>query len=179
MNDRELLRRFRSGDRRAFETLIDRHEASLLRYALGLTGGDRELARDTVQEAFLALIRGARNGTQPDSPAAWLFRVTRNRAKDLAKKESRMRARQHATAAHEATPPPSCAEETRENVCALQEQFARLQPEVQEVLALKIQEEKSYREIAVITGFSLGKISSLVHRGLGDLSRSLRAAGIV
>ncbi len=178
MNDRELLRRYRHGDRRAFETLIDRHQAALLRYALGLTG-DRELAQDTVQEAFLALIRGARNGTQPDSLAAWLFRVTRNRAKDLLKKESRMRARQHATAAHEATPPPSSAAETRERVCALQEQFARLQPDVQEVLALKIQEEKSYREIAAITGFSLGKISSLVHRGLGDLSRSLRAAGIV
>ncbi len=178
MTDLELLRRFRTGDRSAFKSLLDRHEASLLRYASRLTG-DRELAEDIVQEAFLALVRGSRNGLKLDSPTAWLFRVTRNRAKDMLKKETRMKERHNAVAACESVAPAPCALEEKEKSRALRQQFARLKPPIQEVLALKIQEGKSYREIAAITGFSLGKISSLVHRGLDELAETLRAAGLV
>ena len=178
MEDQELLRRFRGGDAGALEALVTRHEASLLRYAHRLTG-DRELAQDVVQEALLALLRGSGRGGDPDSPGAWLFRVTRNRAMDAMKRETRMRERQQSVAIPEATVPGPPAIEESERNRALTERFAALDADVQEVLSLKIHEQKTYREIGTITGFSLGKISTLVHRGLTELSSALKAAGVV
>jgi RNA polymerase sigma-70 factor (ECF subfamily) len=178
LDDRELWNSFRGGEPRALEALLERHESGLLRYAWQITGS-RDLAQDVVQEAFLALVRGARNGTSIEYPAAWLFRVTRNRAKDLLKREKRMRQRHETVAVEEAVPPKPSPIEAEESHRALAERFGALPSDVQEVLALKVQEKKSYREISVITGFSLGKISALVHRGLDELTTALKSAGVV
>jgi RNA polymerase sigma factor (sigma-70 family) len=66
---------------RAAEAAFREHRAQVL---AALVGGlrDFELAEDALQEAFtLALERWPRTGT-PQSPAAWLFTVARNRAID-------------------------------------------------------------------------------------------------
>ena len=178
MDDRELLRRFRSGERRAFEELLTRHEAGLLRYATTVTGDDA-LAPDLVQEAFVALIQSVRGGRVPDRPSSWLYRVTRNRAADTRKMEARMRKRHKRVAVPEALPPATGRLEQEEKNGVLLERFARRPREIREVLHLKVQEGRSYRDIVEITGFSLGKVSHLVHDGLKQLSRELRAAGVV
>ena len=67
--------------------LLNRYEGPLLRYAVHITG-DLDCARDVVQDTFLRLCR------QPveirDRAAPWLFRVCRNRALDIRRKENRM-----------------------------------------------------------------------------------------
>jgi RNA polymerase sigma factor (sigma-70 family) len=71
----------RSGAQDAVEAAFREHRAQVLA-ALVRRLRDFELADDVLQEAFaLALERWARDGT-PNSPAAWLFTVARNRAID-------------------------------------------------------------------------------------------------
>src|SRR5438034_1205275 len=67
---------------------LDRHEASLVRYANWILG-DIESAREVVQETFLRLCKEqqSRVGTYL---AQWLFTVCRNLAFDTRKKETRM-----------------------------------------------------------------------------------------
>ena len=178
MTDAELLERHRSGDAAAFESLITRHEAGLLRYVTSLTR-DATTAQDVVQEAFLALLDCVAAGDAPHHVSAWLFRVARNRAGDSVKKEVRMRTRHEAVAEPEATQARTTGLEDAERDHVLTQRFADLPGETREVLVLKIQEGKSYRDIGAITGFSLGKIADLVHKGLTQLSRELRAAGVV
>ena len=79
----------------------------------------------------------------------------------------------------EALPPTIGGLEADECAQVVNQHFARLDEDRREVLVLKVQEGKTYREISSITGFSLAKISDLVHRGLKQLSRELRAAGVV
>lgn len=150
----------------------------MLRYVTSLTR-DAAAAQDVVQDAFLALLDFARGGQVPNHVSAWLFRVARNRAGDSVKKEVRMRTRHEAVATPEATPPQTTGLEDAERDHVLTQRFACLPGEIREVLVLKIQEGKSYRDIVTITGFSLGKIADLVHKGLTQLSRELRAAGVV
>src|SRR5215813_7475985 len=72
---------------------LARYEAPLLRFAARLLrDGDR--ARDTVQETFLQLCEQDR-ATVEGHLAAWLFRVCRNRALDLRRKETRMEIVEH------------------------------------------------------------------------------------
>src|SRR5881392_4014938 len=71
-----------------FEEIVHRFEIPLLQYARRITG-DREQARDVVQETF---IKFQRNGAvrREDEPAAWLFTVCRNAALNVCRKERRI-----------------------------------------------------------------------------------------
>jgi DNA-directed RNA polymerase specialized sigma24 family protein len=60
---------------------LDRYEASLVRYAVGLLG-DGDSAREAVQHAFLQLCEQAPEKLRRRE-APWLFRVCRNKAMDM------------------------------------------------------------------------------------------------
>src|SRR3982074_353008 len=69
------------------QTLMRRFEIPLLQFATRITG-DRERARDVVQETFM---KYQRNGSsQNPEPATWLFTVCRNGALNVCRKEKRM-----------------------------------------------------------------------------------------
>ena len=69
------------------QTLMRRFEIPLLQFATRITG-DRERARDVVQETFM---KCQRNGaSQNPEPATWLFTVCRNGALNVCRKEKRM-----------------------------------------------------------------------------------------
>src|SRR6059058_4218150 len=73
-----------------FEEIVHRFEIPLLQYARRITG-DREQARDVVQETF---VKFQRNGAlrREDEPATWLFTVCRNAALNVCRKEKRAKA---------------------------------------------------------------------------------------
>ena len=174
LDDRELLERYRRGSVRAFEAFLSRHEGGLIRY-VARWSGDENLAQDVVQDTFLRLIRTFCTSDLPEAPRAWLYQVARNRARDVWKQEARMRARQQSVATHEATEPYEKQYENHEEACSLSRHLESLPPEVVEALSLKVLDGMSYREIATVTGHSLGKVSNLIHQGLSQLGRQLAA----
>src|SRR5215212_103473 len=72
-----------SGDERALSELYDRYAGVIFGAGVRYLG-DRALAEDLVQDVFTAVWRRA-GGFDPSrtSFAAWVYRITRNRAKDL------------------------------------------------------------------------------------------------
>src|SRR4030095_5717858 len=69
------------------QMVLRRFELPLLQYATRITG-DRERARDVVQETF---VKFQNNGAfQNPEPASWLFTVCRNGALNVCRKERRM-----------------------------------------------------------------------------------------
>ena len=201
-DDRELLRRYRAGDPRAFAVLLERHEGELLRFAARYArAGARDIAQDIVQETFLRLIRACAPGgavpegghssdghSSDDHPSdgreienlsAWLYRVTRNLAIDEARKEQRMENRQHQAAVSEVHRDPTPSVERDELALVVEAKLDGLPTRQRDVLILKIQEEKSYREISTITGLSVSNVGYLIHQGLKTLASELRTAGIV
>ena len=71
-------------------SVVQQYEGGLVRYAARLLG-DADRARDVVQDTFLRLCREPREKVE-DGARQWLFRVCRNRAVDVLKKENRMKA---------------------------------------------------------------------------------------
>src|SRR4051812_18275095 len=71
-----------------FRELLRRFEIPLVQYATRIIG-DRERARDVVQETFVELQRSKREQVDA-APAKWLFTVCRNRALNVCRKEKRM-----------------------------------------------------------------------------------------
>ncbi|MFI5336594.1 MAG: RNA polymerase sigma factor, partial [Opitutales bacterium] len=162
-------------ERQAFvQTAVERHQASLLRYAARLLHGDADRAQDIVQDTFVRLMAqppAAVDGHVPE----WLFTVCRNRALDVLRKEGRMSLFTEGQAERitAAEPRPGTGLERAEAHAAVLRLMDRLPPNQQEVVRLKFQNGFSYQEISRITSLSVGNVGFLLHTALARLRREM------
>jgi RNA polymerase sigma-70 factor (ECF subfamily) len=145
------------------------YERPLTRYAAHLMG-DRERAREIVQDTFLKLC------TQKPSRirnhlAQWLYTVCRNRALDVRRKESRMTSISDAQLSMQidCRAEPSVLAEQEEQLNRVLAVLSTLPANQQEVLRLKFQGDLSYDEISRITKLSVGNVGFLIHTGLNTI----------
>ena len=177
LTDRELLRDYaRSRDGDSLGVFLSRHQDSLLRFTERLLR-DHEAAQDVVQETFLRVARDPGRILKVENHQVWLLKVARNigishlRRLSVARRHADELGRRLAGAARNGDGRDALeAEETRDEVRA---QVDRLTPRHREVLLLKVQEGKSYREIAAITGLSVTNVGYLLHHAMKGLARRL------
>lgn len=158
------------GDRSEFiGVALERFEAPLVGYALGLTG-ELESARDAVQDTFLRLCEQP-PGAVDGHLAQWLFTVCRNRILDVRRKDRRMTALTEVELEHRATPDPTPAEaaDTRDRARRVDDLLASLPPNQREVVRLKFQHQLSYQEIAHVTSLSVTNVGFILHTALKTL----------
>jgi RNA polymerase sigma factor (sigma-70 family) len=152
-----------------FEEILQRFEIPLLQYAVRITG-DRERARDVVQETF---VKFQRNGAvnREDEPATWLFTVCRNAALNVCRKERRiMYLDEELIEARESEQPmPFDQLEQKEAAGFLLRIVATLPPRQQEVIQLKFQNDLSYQQIAKIMKTTANNVGVLLHTALRTL----------
>jgi len=77
-----LVARAQDGSTQAFETLLDRYQTPLFRYAYRLLN-DRSGAEDVVQETFIAAWRGLPTLSAPGAFRGWLYQIATRRAFDV------------------------------------------------------------------------------------------------
>ncbi|HSB21220.1 MAG TPA: sigma-70 family RNA polymerase sigma factor [Anaeromyxobacteraceae bacterium] len=151
-SDEELLRDFQSGDERAFEELVRRHErrvrAVVRRYAQR-----PEDVLDLAQRAFLRALQAARRARwlplgQPPFQAL-LLRTAVNLGKNHARDAARWRrAPVEALESLEVAPDGSERLEHEERARRMRDLVSRLPRRQREVLTLRIDAELSFAEIA-------------------------------
>jgi RNA polymerase sigma factor (sigma-70 family) len=154
-------------DSERMQTLMRRFEIPLVQFATRITG-DRERAKDVVQETF---VKFQRNGAL--SPATWLFTVCRNGALNVCRKEQRMiYLDEEIIESREGEQPMPYEElERKESAGFLLRIVATLPPRQQEVLQLKFQSDLSYQQIAAITKTTANNVGVLIHTALKTLRR--------
>ena len=82
LDDAALLERLSRGDREAFPLLYDRYGRTVFGLALHLVG-DRETAEEITQDVFTSVWRRVHTyRAGQGQAAAWICRITRNRAID-------------------------------------------------------------------------------------------------
>ena len=159
--ERDLVARSRAGDRRAFATLIERHQVAALRVATAIVGSGGQ-AEDVVQEAFIksftrldqfdgtgASRRGSSRSsrTRPATGAAATVAVT---ALTL-----RLATPEHATST-DTTTDPARAQEASELRHRLAVALAALGDRDREVVALRYFADLSEAEMAESMGCPVG-----------------------
>lgn len=152
----------------AIGRLLDRHEAPLILLARQLC----DAPEDVVQEAFLRL--GDLDG-EPENPGAWLYRVVRNLALDVAIAAGRRRKHEARVAAESPAwfdPGPSEGPEPAE----AEEALRSLPREEREVIVARLWGGQTFEQI----GRAIGTSSSTAHRlyasGLQTLRERLGAS---
>ena len=169
--------------------VIAAYETPLLRYVrhlVGSGGSGAADAEDVVQEAFLRYHNFVeRNGTDGVRDLArWLFRVTHNLALDFQRRKvSRAKAREGARRAAEVeaeSTPEGLTALVRRAACARAlEELQKLGPQQKQVLLLKVIQEMKMRDIAAVTGMTLGNVAYHLSQALKELARRLKAAGVI
>ncbi len=158
-------------------SVVDAHAADLTRYAASILG-DADAARDVVQDVFLRLWKDKPSGME-EFLRPWLFRVCRNCALDLRRKEGRMKPMTDNQAVRTASesPDPQAMAERQDSHARLMNMMRTLPENQQEVVRLKFQNGMSYKEIAAVTDLTVTNVGFLLHTALTTLRSRALAAG--
>jgi RNA polymerase sigma-70 factor (ECF subfamily) len=160
-----------------FTAIVAEYEAPLLRYAARLVNSINA-AEDIVQVSFIKLFRKWKEGTRPSPQlSSWLYRVTHNGAVDYLRRETRRRTlhRRHAEdrqalETHVVNGPGQISEAAENAV----KQLKRLSFREQQVVILKVFEEKSYREISEISGLTETNVGYILHHAMKKMASGLK-----
>ncbi len=157
-----------TGDVGAFAAIYDRFGERLYRTALGLLGR-REDAEDTVQDVFVAVLQARLRVTESQDLTAYLFTALRRAAGRCAVRRARGPALSE-TAVGEAVALPAGRNDSSGPYSErLQRALLALAPEQREVVALKIDGELTFVEIAQVLGVSINTAASRYRYALEKL----------
>ncbi|MCE9615447.1 MAG: sigma-70 family RNA polymerase sigma factor [Lentisphaerae bacterium] len=163
----------------AFERLVAEYEAPLLRYAARILR-DPNAAQDAVQNAFLRLYHNWSEAWEPSPQlSSWLYRVTHNVAVDHLRRESRLQILHQKEAAERPQDlPPDRGDAFRvsDAAAAAAQALRTLELREQQLVILKIYEEKSYRDISEITGLTVSNVGYILHHAMKKLAQALRTS---
>lgn len=167
--DPQLVRAARDGDLGAFEELVRGSQADVWRLCFHLLG-DRDLAEDVAQDAFVRAYRFLKRYRGDSKFSTWLFSIVRNCCLDELRRLSRQRNVVEAVRAE----PARATHETAVRV-EVSDALAELPVELREPVVLIDMFGESYKQAARILGVPEGTVKSRVHRARALLLSSLGA----
>jgi RNA polymerase sigma-70 factor, ECF subfamily len=173
----ELVARVRAGDEEAFRLIFDRYSRPILGFIFDMIG-DRSLAEDLAQETFVRAFRGLQTLREETKLSTWLFGIARNCALEQLRSRRRDAANveidaEPAFELHDHARTPSGQLLDKELSGVIQTALARLDEDKRTVFTLKVLQQRSYEEIAEITGFSVGKLKTDLHRARAEMRRRI------
>src|SRR5262245_61537353 len=169
--DRELVSRFRAGDREAFLALYRAHAPSIFRYSLHMTA-DRMRAEEITQDVFVWLLHHA---DEWDEARGALSGFLGGVARKLLLRQQRNERRWTALADSAAASSAWAGELEREQeTAALHRAIAALPERYRGVVVLCDLEGKTYEEAAAIQECAVGTVRSRLHRARELLARKLQ-----
>jgi RNA polymerase sigma factor (sigma-70 family) len=172
-SDLQHLQRYATtGDAHAFRELVQAHGAMVHATALRVTR-DAAAAQDVAQETFLELARKAGGITQ--SVAAWLHRVSWNRACDVVRRETARKRVEEAMAETWHTDREATWPDIEPHVDA---SLNELPNELREVLVLYFLEGQTQAEVAQHLGRNQATVSRAIERGISAMREALRSRGV-
>jgi RNA polymerase sigma-70 factor (ECF subfamily) len=168
----------RPDDRSVYETLVERHAASLYRLAYRLVG-ETAGAEDLVQESFLQAWRSIRSLREVDAGSAWLTTILRRRfGRWLHDRSRQPRVAADSDADDTASPLPGPDAGMFSDHERLQRALDHLDPRLKEPLLLSQMAGLSCGETARLLSLPLGTVLSRIHRARVELRRRLEPRSV-
>lgn len=175
----DLLARAQAGDREAFGVIFQTHSRFVYKFISAMLGGDESTAEELKQETFLAAYKNIHQLRGEAALRTWLCGI----AKNLVYKNLRLLKRQglnqekqveSVKAPHHQTIGPDREFLSKELNQVISSALAELDEDKRLVFILKEMQFLSYKEISEITGFSISKLKTDLHRAKSEIRRILR-----
>lgn len=156
--------------------IIDDNQAALLRYAERLLRDDI-LAQDAVQVTFIKYIKSSTKKIK--NHRAWLFKILRNHCFNILRKQKKNaeitldESNMH-TAKHSDSPDKNLISEETSKI--VRRSINALKPRHKDVVILKLEHDKTYKEIAQILDLTVTNVGFILHSAMNELKNNLREA---
>lgn len=178
LSDRDLIRAYREGDERAFETLLNRYQSGVFSKIVFVVR-DHEVANDLFQDTWIKVVKVLKSGKYVEEGkfGPWVMRIAHNAAIDHFRRNRKRRMVRPTdefdifdTLAHDA--PNAMDTMVQEEVLAELRQLIPALPEKQrEVVKMRLEQQYSFKEIAEETGVSINTALGRMRYALINLRR--------
>jgi RNA polymerase sigma-70 factor (ECF subfamily) len=190
-SDEKLVDAYRRGEADTFRLLVDRYHDDLLRFLTRL-GGDRQIAEDAFQEAFLQVHLSLASFDTSRRFRPWLFTIAANKARDLLRKKGRRQTLDLSAPIGSAggrsgndggsfidllevdVPPPDTDMLDAERDRQVQRALDQLSGPLREILLLAYFQRLTYAQVADELGIPLGTVKSRLHAAVATFAKRWR-----
>ena len=177
-SDEKLIERARTGDGLAFKTLVERYEGMVAATVIGMLGRGPE-AEDVGQETFIRFYRALDRFRGDSAVGTYLTRIAINQSLKAIKKRKGFLGRFASSDFEQMDMPDSSARadytfEQEERKRFIEDALQRLAPEQRAVVVLRMLQEHSTKETALMLGIPEGTVMSRLSRALERLEVVLK-----
>jgi len=173
----DLVTRVCQGDADAFRLIFERYSRPVISFIYDMVN-DRGLAEELTQETFVRAFRAIHTMRAETKLSTWLFGIARNVARESLR--ARARANNHVDLGDKSVmdlsddkPVPVEGLLSKELNGLIRRSLAGLDEDKRLVFTLKVLHQCSYDEIAAITGFSLAKLKTDLHRARAEIRKKI------
>lgn len=176
MTDNTLIKKCQSGDKQAFEMLINRHYDTIYRFAYRWCG-DQTNAQDITQNACLKLARSIQQYRFEASFTSWLYQLVINCAKDFYKSPSQHNVREEQ---HDDLDINSSTDNNAKRIYAQQilEHITQLQDDLKDTLILIYGTGLNHQQAAQQLNIKESTVSWRVHEARKLLKQTFNSSNI-
>lgn len=173
----ELVERVRRGDEEAFRLIFERYARPVISFIYDMVG-ERELAEDLAQETFVRAYQHLPSLRDDSKLSTWLFGIAKNVARESLRSRPQQRRQvgideEPVMELCDGRPSPAGQLLDKELSSVIQNALLTLDEDKRLVFTLKVFQQRSYEEIAEITGFSIGKLKTDLHRARSVMRRRI------
>jgi len=186
LTDEQIIAQVIEGDVDAFRELYQRHKSLIYNTCFRYVGNESE-ASDLTQDVFVKALRSLAGFRGNSAFSLWLYRIAVNHSKNKCKRNSIVRFIPFAKQENR-----ECFEEMKDDdpvdkntdvektiersaeIERVQEALLQLEPDLRQVLELRLIDNKSYEEIAVLCGIPAGTVGSRLSRAHVELRNRLK-----
>jgi RNA polymerase sigma-70 factor, ECF subfamily len=174
----ELIANARRGDDEAFRLIFDRYGRPIISFIYDMVG-QRDLAEELCQETFVRAYKNLKGLRDDTKLSTWLFGI----AKNVARESLRYRHREtdkvgidddRVIEVSDGKLPPDRELLDKELNGVIRDALGALDEDKRLVFTLKIFQQRSYEEIAEITGSSIPKLKTDLHRARAEMRRRIK-----
>jgi RNA polymerase sigma-70 factor (ECF subfamily) len=188
-SDETLLNEHLSGDPNAFGRLMARYQRELFHFLVRFLG-DRALAEDVFQEAFLQVYQSADQFDASRRFRPWLFTIAANKARDALRSQARrssspLQANISSSDAESGEfidllqaeiPSPSEPMERAEVQTKVKELVMGMPDNLREILLLSYFHQFPYKQISEMLDIPLGTVKSRLHAAVAQFAEKWKSA---
>lgn len=176
-DDLTLLDRFAAGDRDAFDELVLKHQKPLYSLLFRMVS-NQEDAADILQKTFIKAFTGINGFERRSSFRTWLYQIAINLAKNLYRDRSRAALVPLDDVVIRRDPKVLESLIHKESRDRLHQAVAGLPDKQRLTVMLRVQEQKTFEEIAGIMKCSVGTSKANYHHGVKKLKELFQKAEV-
>ena len=165
--DATLVAWFRAGDEQALETLLERYEAPLFQFLMGILR-DAHQAEDALQETWCRALERL-DEVDLQHLRGWLFTVAYHHAMLAKRKKKAIASLTDKSVVADPAPGPLTQAALREETERLRDLIERLPPAQREVVRQRLYEGRRFREIADNLACPVNTALARMHEGVKRL----------